>query len=94
MISLASQDVAGVICQALFGGCYAYEAVIRALGWHFDLSIFGDAVRPLLDAEGGEAGGLQRTRTRPTGIRQTEYRVCMSIHPEGMSSTHRVRASV
>ena len=39
-------------CSA-FDGCYDYDSVIRALGWHFDVGIFGDMVRPLLDVEGG-----------------------------------------
>ena len=43
----ASYQAAYPECR-FFDGCYAYDAVIRALGWHFDTGVFGDAARPAL----------------------------------------------
>ena len=39
-----------------FEGCYAYDAVIRALGWHFDTGLFGEATRPALVGENSAVG--------------------------------------
>jgi hypothetical protein len=64
----ASYQAAYPECR-FFDGCYAYDAVIRALGWHFDTGVFGDAVRPALVGEESsisskEAANGKKTKTK------------------------------